>query len=84
MDLSYEVLRKDAHGRLNCIEAVSDAEAAKALILHLAERFPAEYVIMHRPTSAIVANFHFKQKQFTSITSESLGVAADFSQVPGA
>lgn len=72
----YDVLRRDALGTAIWIEAVPDVATAKARILHLAERFPAEYVIFHQATARVVANFHFKPTQFNSLTpvaEESLG-----------
>jgi hypothetical protein len=65
---SYDIWRRDALGQAIWIEAASDIGAAKARILHLAERFPAEYVVVHQPTASPVANFHFKRTEFRSLT----------------
>ena len=69
--LSHDILRRDALGTLIWIEAAASIETAKARILHLAERFPGEYVIFHQPTAKIVANLHFKQNALFSVRSES-------------
>ena len=63
---SYDILRMDARGHAIWIDDVSDIDAAKARVLHLAERFPADYVIFHRATASVVANFHFKSTEFGS------------------
>src|SRR5258708_23815674 len=47
--LSHDILRRDALGTLIWIEAAASIETAKARILHLAERFPGEYVVFHQP-----------------------------------
>ena len=65
---SYAILRKDGQGASVLVEAVSDIEAAKARVLHHAERFPAEYLIAHHPTSRIVAQFQFKHSESRPIT----------------
>jgi hypothetical protein len=62
----YDILRKDPHDAPVWIEAVACVQVAKARILHLAERFPGNYLIFHQGTASIVANFHFKSGQFTS------------------
>jgi hypothetical protein len=54
-----DILRSDALDMAIWIEAVADLATARARILHLAERFPAEYFIFHQATASIVANFHF-------------------------
>ena len=59
----FDILRTDAVGQANWIEAVADLGAARARILHLAERFPGEYVVFHQATARIVANFHFKPNE---------------------
>ena len=61
----YDILRKDLHGAPVWIETVAGVQAAKSRILHLAERFPADYLIFHQGSARIVANFHFKSGQFT-------------------
>jgi hypothetical protein len=61
----YDILRKDSHGTPVWIETVAGVQAAKARILHLAERFPADYLIFHQASSRIAATFHFKSGQFT-------------------
>jgi hypothetical protein len=66
MQPAYDILRQDAIGPSIWVEAAATIDDAKARILHHAERFPADYVIFHSPTSQIVANFHFKQNQFCS------------------
>lgn len=63
----YDILRTDARGNAIWMDAVADLGAAKARVLHLAERFPSDYVIFHRPTVSVVANFHFKSTEFGSI-----------------
>ena len=68
---SYAILRKDGQGASVLVEAVSDIDAAKARVLHHAERFPAEYLIAYHPTSRIVAQFHFKHSEFRPVTHES-------------
>ena len=67
---SYAILRKDGQGASVLVETVADIEAAKARILYYAERFPAEYLIAHHPTSRIVAQFHFKHSEFRPVTHE--------------
>jgi hypothetical protein len=67
---SYDILRTDARGNAVWIDAVPDIDAAKARVLHLAERFPADYVIFHRATVSVVANFHFKSTEFGSVASD--------------
>jgi hypothetical protein len=57
---SYDILRMDARRHAVWIESVSGLDVAKARVLHLAERFPADYVIFHRATVNVVAKFHFK------------------------
>lgn len=57
---AYDILRRDALGQATWIEAAPDLDAAKARVLHLAERFPAEYVIFHQASASVVADFHFK------------------------
>jgi hypothetical protein len=59
--LSYHILRRDTVGTPIWIEAAASLEAARARVLELAERFAGEYVIFHRETAKIVANFHCKQ-----------------------
>lgn len=76
---SYAILRRDGQGASVLVEAVSDIEAAKARVLHHAERFPAEYLIAHHPTSRIVAQFHFKHNEFRPVTHESALVEQDSS-----
>jgi hypothetical protein len=76
---SYAILRRDGRGSSVLVEAVSDIEAAKARVLHHAERFPAEYLIAHHPTSRIVAQFHFKHNEFMPVTHESALVEQDSS-----
>ena len=76
---SYAILRKDGQGESVLVEAVSDIEAAKARVLHHAERFPAEYLIAHHPTSRIVAQFHFKHSEFRTVTHESALLEQDSS-----
>lgn len=66
---SYDILRRDALGQATWIETLPGVDAAKARVLHLAERFPAEYVIFHRATAEVVAHFHFKAFEFRSLTS---------------
>lgn len=66
---SYDILRTDARGNAIWIDAVPDIDAAKARVLHLAERFPADYVIFHRATVSVVANFRFKSTEFGSVAS---------------
>lgn len=61
----YDILRKNSHGAAVWIEAVAGVQAAKARIWHLAERFPADYLIFHQGSARIVASFHFKSGQFT-------------------
>ncbi len=65
----YDILRTDARGNAIWIDAVPDIDAAKARVLHLAERFPAHYVIFHRATVSVVANFRFKSTEFGSVVS---------------
>jgi len=65
---SYDILRTDALGQAIRIEAVADLDSARARILHLAERFPGEYVVFHQATARVVANFHFKPNEFHSLT----------------
>ena len=69
--LSHDILRRDTRGTLIWVEAATSIETAKARILHLAERFPGEYVVFHQATAKIVANLHFKQKALSSVRSES-------------
>jgi hypothetical protein len=69
--LSYDILRRDVLGALVWIEAAGNVDTAKARILHLAERFPGEYVVFHQATAKIVANLHFKQNARSSVRSES-------------
>lgn len=76
---SYAILRKDGQGASVLVEAVSDIDAAKARVLHHAERFPAEYLIAHHPTSRIVAQFHFKHSEFRPVTHESTHTEQDSS-----
>ena len=66
---SYDIFRRDALGTITWIEAVPDVGAAKARILHLAERFPAEYLIFHQASASVVANFNFKPTEFHAVTS---------------
>jgi hypothetical protein len=61
----YDILRKDSHGAPVWLETVAGVQAAKARTLHLAERFPADYLIFHQGSARIVATFHFKSGQFT-------------------
>jgi hypothetical protein len=68
---THDILRRDALGTLIWIEAAASIETAKARILHLAERFPGEYVVFHQTTAKIVANLHFKQNVPSSVRSES-------------
>lgn len=68
--LSYDILRRDVLGALVWIEAAGNVEAAKARILHLAERFLGEYVVFHQATAKIVANLHFKRNALSSVRSE--------------
>ena len=65
----YDILRTDARGNAIWMDAVPDIDAAKARVLHLAERFPSDYVIFHRATVSVVANFHFKATEFGSVAS---------------
>ncbi len=65
----YDILRTDARGNAIWMDAVPDIDAAKARVLHLAERFPSDYVIFHRATVSVVANFHFKATKFGSVAS---------------
>jgi hypothetical protein len=65
---SYDILRADALGQAIWIEAVAGMDAARARILHLAERSLGEYVAFHQATASIVANFHFKPNEFRSLT----------------
>ena len=65
----YDILRTDARGDAIWMDAVPDIDAAKARVLHLAERFPSDYVIFHRATVSVVANFHFKATEFGSVAS---------------
>jgi len=65
----YDILRTDARGNAILMDAVPDFDAAKARVLHLAERFPSDYVIFHRATVSVVANFHFKATEFGSVAS---------------
>ena len=65
---SYDIFRRDAFGTTTWIEAVSDVDAAKARVLHLAERFPAGYLIFHQATASVVANFHFRPTEFRAVT----------------
>jgi len=74
---SYAILRRDGQGASVLVEAVSDIEAARARVLHHAERFPAEYVIAHHPTSRIVAQFHFKHSEFRPVTHKSAVLEQD-------
>jgi len=67
--LLYDILRTDARGNAIWMDAVPDIDAAKARVLHLAERFPSDYVIFHRATVSVVANFHFKATEFGSVAS---------------
>ena len=69
--LSRDILRRDALGTFIWIEAAASIETAKARILHLAERFPGEYVVFHQATAKIVANLRFKQNARSSVRSES-------------
>jgi hypothetical protein len=73
---SYDILRRDAFGHAVRIESVPDVESAKSRVLHLAERFPADYLIFHQATARVVANFHFKPNDFdfsaTHVAEESL------------
>lgn len=64
---SFDILRRDALGLSTWIEAAPDLDVAKARVLHLAERFPAEYVIFHQPTASVIADFHFKPTEFHSL-----------------
>jgi len=64
---SYDILRTNVLGQPIWIEGVADLDAAKARILHLAERFPGDYVVFHPATASIVANFHFKPNEFRSL-----------------
>jgi hypothetical protein len=79
---SYAILRKDGQGASLLVEEVSDIEAAKARVLHHAERFPAEYLIAHHPTSRIVAQFHFKHSESTPVIHESALLEQDSSATP--
>lgn len=63
----YDILRRDAAGTAIWVEAVADLEVAKARIFHLAERYPAEYLIFRLATSQIVATFAFKPSHFCPI-----------------
>ena len=74
---SYAILRKDGQGGSVLVEAVPDIEAAKARVLHHAERFPAEYLIAHHPSSRIVAQFHFKHSEFRPVAHESVLIEQD-------
>jgi hypothetical protein len=64
---SFDILRTDALGQAVWIEAVGDIDSARARILHLAERFPGEYVVFHQATARIVANFRFKLNKGPSL-----------------
>jgi hypothetical protein len=66
----YDILRTDARGNATWMDAVPDIDAAKARVLHLAERFPSDYVIFHRATVSVVANFHFNSTEFGSATND--------------
>lgn len=79
---SYTILRRDGQGLAVLVETVADIEAAKTRVLHHAERFPAEYLIAHHPTSRIVARFHFKHTEFRPVTHESALVEHDSSATP--
>jgi len=63
----YDILRTDARGNAIWMDAVPDIDAAKARVLHLAERFPSDYVIFNRATVSVVANFHFRSTEFGSV-----------------
>ncbi len=62
----YDILRTDARGNAIWMDALPDIDAAKARVLHLAERFPSDYVIFDRATVSVVANFHFRSTEFGS------------------
>ena len=65
----YDILRRDSPGQSTWIEAAPALDVSKAQVLHFAERFPADYVIFHRATVSVVANFRFKSTEFGSVAS---------------